>query len=279
MRVLVVGGAGKMGRWFARYFLSKGDEVYLFDIREFGASPLEGARIVSDPGDVMDRAQLVLVSVPIREAPHVVRSLPYPERDITLAEISSIKAKVVQELRRLPDRVEPLSLHPLFGPGLRDPSLGKMAVIEVKNLEEELAAAKKIMPGFRLTGATPEEHDRAMAMILSATYVVNIAYLLGVDRLGEDAFRELSGTTSLVQLVVSHAVASQDAGLISDLIAENPYTLECIRSLCEDMAGLVDRGRVVESLSYIRRKYGDGDLSRKSYGLLYRIFDMLRRSL
>lgn len=220
-----------MGSWFVEYFASRGHTVVLTDTEADAALKVADAfgaeRADSIPEAVHD-ADCTLICVPIRDTgPVILEAASAMRSGSVLIEISSVK-----HLTRAPMRTaaamgfRSLSLHPMFGPsaeGLKDKTL---VVVPVVDREEEEALAKSLFSDAAVIAVEHEEHDRAMAIVLSLTYFMNIA-LAGILR-DEDLqkLKRLAGTTFTVQLAVAEGIMTEDPGLVASLLLENPYTFE-----------------------------------------------------
>ena len=67
MRVAIIGGSGKMGRWFASFLLKEGEEVIITGRNEkklLEARQQLGVEIATSM-EAVSRADVVLISVPI----------------------------------------------------------------------------------------------------------------------------------------------------------------------------------------------------------------------
>ena len=231
MRVAVIGGAGKMGSWFVERFASGGHAVVLTDARADAAlrvADASGAERAGSIPEAVQDADCALICVPIEDTGAVVLEAASAMRaGSVIVEISSVKHSTVPPMRTAAEMgLRPLSLHPMFGPsaeGLKDKTV---AVVPVADRDEEEALAKSLFGDADVIVVGREEHDRAMAVVLSLTYIMNMALagMLG----GEDlrTLKRLAGTTFTVQLAVAEGVVAEDPGLVASLLFENPYTAE-----------------------------------------------------
>ncbi len=63
-------------------------------------------------------AEMILVSVPIKETPKVIEEIADSlEEDSLLFDIASVKEEVVDKMEEVELKSELVSIHPLFGPG------------------------------------------------------------------------------------------------------------------------------------------------------------------
>lgn len=104
-KVTIIGGCGKLGCFFSQQLSNAGHDVSILEHNDWNEAPR-----------LLGEAQLVLVCVPIEHTLTVIQqAAPYLKADTALADITSVKTPIVQEL--LKQHQGPvLSLHPMFGP-------------------------------------------------------------------------------------------------------------------------------------------------------------------
>lgn len=245
MNALVV-GAGSIGGLLANH-LAAHHEISIFDLDMEKASDLAkrlGARTDRDPDP--SEFDLVLVSVPISSAASVVRSMSSRMRKgSSIIEVSSIKSPVIGALREVASRgITVISIHPLFGPGLKDLSKGRAALIPVENGEEELRRVSAIFP-FDYVVVSLEEHDRAMAW-LALIHLILHAFLAS-SRDFSSILKSLETTSLKWFLRLGASSLLQSESLTRDLIRENPYFPEVfenfLSSLKADLPELRNKAR------------------------------------
>lgn len=229
MKVAIIGGAGRMGSWFALHFSSRGIPTVLSDLNidkarsvasRIGAETAESSiRAVAD-------ADLALICVPIDDIPGVIHEIAsHLKKGAVLAEISSVKARAVKALRDVASLgVQPLSFHPMFGPAA--PSLKNKTIIVVQVLDGNVEAdiASSLFEEAEIVISEQEEHDRVMAALLSLTYFLNIAFAKVISEEDLTSMKRMAGTTFTVQLTNAEAVISEDPVLVASLLRENTYT-------------------------------------------------------
>ena len=247
MRTAIIGGAGRMGAWFAKYFASKGYPVVLFDSKAEDARSLASRMRVEAAEslrEAVEGADLVLVSVPIPVTSEVIRrAVGHMGEGAVLVEISSMKAPTIDAMRWAADRsVLTLSLHPLFGPAATSLKGQKMILAPVLNSDAELKAARRLFGEADVTTTNPLEHDRAMALVLSVPYALNIAFagLLGEEK-DISMLKRMAGTTFTVQLALVGSVVGEDPHLVEALLKENELTSSYIERLIDELRTLDDR--------------------------------------
>lgn len=236
MRVAVLGAAGGMGSFFARYFRKQGDDVVVFDVRK-RAKFAAGFSVASSNSEAVRGADLVIVSVPMGVTAGVVREVsPDLKRGSTVVEMTSVKGDALAELRTVcrSHGVGLLSIHPMFGPLSKEKRF-KMCVVGGKGDE---AVARRLFPGARMTLLDPKEHDRLMAYVLSLVHLLNLAFASAVVKgVGPDEFKGIASPLASAQLDLSQAILSQDPALFSKIQVENPFVVEVLSSVISQLEG------------------------------------------
>ena len=144
-KISIIGVNGKMGKWFAEYFHKIGYEVIGFDtnnvIKEkfiIKANSLVSAILHTD---------YVMLCTPTKNTPEIIRLIAKEmRRGSYLIEISSQKFKTAQTLIKTPTRVNPICIHPMFGPGTKTIDNKNIIVIPIKDAKKELGVTKLLFP-------------------------------------------------------------------------------------------------------------------------------------
>lgn len=233
MLVSVIGGAGRMGSWFARYFLNRGYDVAIFDVRVDRAEHIArsiGARAYGSSIEAAREADILLIATPIDVTPKVVCEVAqWMRRNSILIEISSLKSKVMPVLRDVSKMgIRTLSVHPLFGSGAQGMAGEKIALIPVSDSASEEGLARRVFPEANIITVDLNTHDRVMALTLSLTHFMNIIFASIVGEEDVRLLKQLGGTTFSLQLIVSEAVMSEDPSLYASIQMTNEHTIEYI---------------------------------------------------
>jgi len=229
LKVAIIGGAGRMGAWFARYFSSKGVLAVLSDTRIKEAGDVAystGAEVARTNIEAVRDTDVVLVCVPIDKIRDVIMEIaPHMKRGSILVELSSIKGQAMEAFREIASvGIKPLSIHPLFGPMAESLKDKTIVVVPVVDADMEAGLARKLFEEAEIVVSEQEEHNRVMAIVLSLTYFTNLAFAKILSE--EDLFslKRLSGTTFTVQLALTESVVSEDLDLVKSLLKENRFT-------------------------------------------------------
>jgi chorismate mutase/prephenate dehydrogenase len=225
---VVVGGEGRMGRWFMRFLADQGFTVGSLD-------PAGSADENAWSERILATADLVLSAAP----PTVTGSLyeswaAAPPRGV-IADIASIKTPLVGPIRRLQSAgARVASLHPMFGPSvvlLRDCDV---VICDTGDMD----AAETVEQLFRSTTARVlhlplDEHDRQMADVLTLAHATVIAFALALPTQPSP----LRSTTLGALQTLSAALVRESPDVYFEIQARNPNSAAALARL----AGAVER--------------------------------------
>jgi chorismate mutase/prephenate dehydrogenase len=230
-RVLVIGGAGKMGRWMSRFLEAQGFGVEVAD----PAGPVPGFRCVADwSGGPIDH-DLVVVAAPLRISNEILLALAARRPPGVVFDIGSLKSPLRPGLRALAAAgVKVASIHPMFGPGTELLSGRHVIFVDAGSpaatatVRELFASTMAIQVDMDL-----ESHDRLVAYVLGLSHALNIAFFTALAESGEAAPRlaRMSSTTFDAQLGVAAEVARENPHLYFEIQSLNDYGTESLTAL------------------------------------------------
>jgi prephenate dehydrogenase len=289
VRVAIIGGSGKMGRWFASFLLKDGKEVVITGRNEsklLDAKRELGVEVATN-AEAVKQADVILVSVPIDNFEPVVQELqPYINPKQVVIDITSIKVFPVEIMHKYIKTGLTLGTHPMFGPGAK--SMAKQNFILTPTNEEERALAQRVreyllVRGARVTLMTPQEHDEMMAVILGLSHFIAIVSADTLLSLGGLKQRDtISGTTYKLLLTLVESVLSEDPDFYAALQMSLPNMTkieELFQRSSKTWAELVeskDRRQFVHRMNILRDKLkkDNPDLG-KAYQNMYKILEGL----
>lgn len=257
-RLLVVGGAGKMGRWLAQYFAGKGHRVASFD----PAGTVPGCVAAPSLAAGLADADVVIVATPLTPDAQPLRDVLAARPAALIADIFSMKSHVIEDLRSAAaSGLRVTSLHPMFGPDVATLAGRVVVVLDCGNG----AAADEAAALFRDTALTitrlpVEAHDAYMQYVLGLSHLVSILFFTTLARCGRsfDELATVASTTFYKQARVAAEVARENDRLYFEIQRLNRHSprlfdlmkrsLEAIASAAraegpEAFVGLIGRGR------------------------------------
>ena len=223
-RVLVVGGAGEMGRWLCLYLRSRGYDVVVNDI----AGPLEGFPFEADLAKGVASAEIVAVSVPMTEAPKVLQAIAKLRPKALVFDICSLKSPVEKELREMGAfGLRIASVHPMFGPTLFPLSSGNITFSDCGSGVAVVEAKEIFRPsGASLIDLSLDHHDEFMMFLLGLSHLTLLTFARSASQspFNFGGLRRPAGTTFSRLSVASMGLLEDPPALLRDIQALNPHT-------------------------------------------------------
>jgi len=252
--ISILGAGGKMGTWFVKFFLANGYQVIGYDIENeikdkavIKAESLVGAIL---------KADYVMLCTPTRRTPEIIRLIAKEmKRDSYLIEISSQKSKTAASLSKMPAKVNPLCIHPMFGPGTKKIIGQHIISIPIKDAKKELSVAKSLFPGANFVTIDVIEHDKKIAVILGLTHLINVVFANILAKDDKITLTEkMSGTTFKAQKILTESIMTESPELIETIIS-NPEIRRFAEEFWRDFGRLltsVQEGKSEEVIDYIK---------------------------
>ncbi len=268
-KVAIIGGYGKMGKWFARFLLDEGMQVVIAGRNqaklEEAAREL-GCRAASSE-EAVKMADAVILSVPIGSFEAVAREIiPSVKPGQYIFDITSVKAHPVEIMHKYFSGCRLMGTHPMFGPGAGSMA-GQRFVLTPTDAGEERSLAAQMQGylekrGARVTIMDPLEHDELMGIVLGLPHfiaLISADTLLSLGKLNKTA--DVSGTSFRLLLTLAEAVVSEDPDFYSSLqmslpdmakieeifLAKADFWLDLVRER--------DQEHFVQRMSYLREQF------------------------
>jgi prephenate dehydrogenase len=284
-KVAVIGGAGRMGRWFTYYFArSNNVRVSVYDKKRLVFRNLQYVDRCETINDCVKEADLVIVCVPIDSIVSVVQEcLTYMKEGATLSEISSIKKQIFSVLRAARKDITCLCIHPMFGPATKRSRIIKNLLIPVRNRAKELALLSSIFPRSEIEVIrNPDLHDKYMAVVIGLTYYINLVLGSMLSKLDLKTMKKIAGTSFGMQIMITESILNDSPELVSSLLRENPFNKTYITNFLAEAENIQDlvsgkderaTRKAVEDIKTRINRLTDTD---KSYVKFYRAIEYLK---
>ncbi len=226
MKILIIGGTGETGRFFAKFYKKHGFDVAIWGINKKKDIALElGVQFADELDEEIKSSDVVMISVPINITEKTIEEIaPKMHAGSLLMDITSIKKGPIEAMvKHAPADIEILGTHPMFGPSIPDirgqiviftPIEGRCAkwFPVIRKLYEDNGAHIEIMDAV--------EHDKMMAVVQGLTHFAYIS--IGA------VFRELE-----FDVVNSRRFMSPMYDIMLDLVGrilgQNPYLYAMIQ--------------------------------------------------
>jgi len=237
-RALVIGGAGKLGRWFVEFLASQGFEI---DVSDPAGAP-EGTTDIGDYRQAELEQDYIVVATPLGYTDAVLRELAMRRPRGVIFDVGSLKSPLRGGLMALKSHgCRVTSVHPMFGPDTELLS-GRHVIFVDLGHAEALAQAKELFAPTMVEQVVMslDEHDRLIAYVLGLSHALNIAFFTALAESGEAAPRlaKLSSTTFDAQLDVATRVAQESPQLYYEIQSLNDYGAESLEALAKAVESL-----------------------------------------
>ena len=255
-KVLLIGGAGKMGIWLARFLASQNFDVEIADPTEAAGDFPQIPNWEDSPLD----QDIIIVATPLRLSNKILEELARRKPKGIVFDIGSLKTPVRPGLNALIDAgVAVTSVHPMFGPNTEMLS-GRHVIFVDVGAPEATRQARDLFASTMVAQVEMdlESHDRLIAYILGLSHALNIAFFTALAESGEDAPRlaQLSSTTFDAQLEVARLVAGDNPQMYYEIQSLNDYgteALSALRDAVERIQSVVGEGDLEAFVSMMQR--------------------------
>jgi chorismate mutase / prephenate dehydrogenase len=232
-RVLVIGGAGLMGRWLVEFLSSQGFAVEVAD----PAGARAGGTALEDWHQSDLQQDFIVLATPLSITDAILKDLALRRPPGVIFDIGSLKSPLRAGLLALRSHgCKVTSVHPMFGPDTELLSgrhvifvdLGSAAALEAAQQLFAPTMAERIVMSL-------DDHDRLIAYVLGLSHALNIAFFTALADSGEAVPRlaRLSSTTFDAQLDVASRVARESPDLYYEIQSLNDYGAESLEALSQ----------------------------------------------
>jgi prephenate dehydrogenase len=287
LRVAII-GAGKMGRWFTRFFKDEGFSVVVSSRTRSKLEALRdefGVELADSNVEAVEGADWVLVCVSLDGLEAVLMEIGSRiQSGQVVMDIGSIKEIPVNLLHKYVKKGITLGTHPVFGPGAKSLE-GQNFVLTPVNEEERRFAGE--FKGWleerdaKVAVTSPRRHDELMSLVLGFPHFVGL--VAGDALMNNSDFveaKQVGGASYKLLLTLVEAVSSEEPVFYSNLHMSLPE-VEKIEGLflekVEEWLELVrhkDRSGFTRKMEQVKKRLQELDPDYKRYyQVMYRLLD------
>ena len=226
MNVGIIGGSDGLGKTLVYYFRDE------FNVFITGYNPEKGKRVADELGvnyiesnaGLANISDILIVSVPIQYTSEVIREVaPFMKSGSLMVDVTSIKEEPSRTMAEaLPETVEYIPTHPVFGP--RTTSLDNQVIV--------LTADKKgkwypkvydylASKNMRIIETSAKNHDFMMSIVQVLTHFSFISTASAIEKLGVDISETEDYESPIYNLMID---------MIARIVSQNPYLTYNIQS-------------------------------------------------
>jgi len=252
-QAIVLGGLGQVGDLIARALTQAGTEVLIVDALPRPAAIRAGRYLQADitqPDDALlqaiARADCVAMCLPesvaLASAPAILDAM---SRGALWVDTLSVKQNICGLLRSYAEKLELVSINPMFAPslGFADHSV---AFVEISGgpKSQELARTLRSL-GARVESVTAETHDRLTAAIQVATHAAILSFGAVLLELAYNVDKGLAIATPphLTLLSLLNRVSNANPEVYWDIQHHHPHAASVRKSLSDAVTALDSAAR------------------------------------
>jgi prephenate dehydrogenase len=230
--ICIIGGKGRMGRWFETRFREAGMAPVVVDLKD---GPVSQQFIAS--------FDVVMLAVPVPAVDEVMKSIgSYIRPDAVIMDISSLKRNPVNSMLKY-SQCEVIGTHPLWGPSAIS-FADQVIFICPERTKIWIGAVRRFLEehGTEIIEIEPEKHDKLMACVQTLRHMMLTALGQTLVKLGFDVERDTEASGRWFQQLLgmmSHQF-EQPSELYSDLAIENEYAAGTLNAFQQSLSQLTD---------------------------------------
>ena len=253
MNVGIIGGSSGLGRTLIYYFRDE------FDVSITGRDHKKGRDIareadvnyVESNAELAKASDILVVSVPIQYTEDVIREVaPFMREGSVMIDVTSVKegpSKTMAET--LPENVEYIPTHPVFGPRTTDLN-NQVIVLTADRKGEWYDKVYRYLKSknMRIIETTAEKHDYMMSIVQVLTHFSFISTASAIEKLKVDLSETEDYESPIYNLMID---------MIARIVAQNPYLTYNIQSMNHN--GPKIRNTFADAVHELRDVINEGD--------------------
>ncbi|GMU44312.1 MAG: bifunctional chorismate mutase/prephenate dehydrogenase [Xanthomonadales bacterium] len=264
-RALVIGGNGRMGRWFVRFLAAQGFDVEVAD--PSGAPEGSVGRANWSEG-ALDQ-DLIVVAAPMRRSNEILLALAERRPAGLVFDIGSLKTPLIEGLTACAAAgLRVCSVHPMFGPDTELLSDRHVIFLPV-GAPDAVCQARELFAQTMVQAVEMSlaEHDHLIAYVLGLSHALNIVFFTALANSGEAApkLARMSSTTFDRQLRIATGVASENPRMYYEIQSLNAFrgeALDALRRAVGELTRCIEEGDEIGFVALMER--GRGYLSARA---------------
>ena len=227
MNVGIIGGSDGLGKTLVYYFRDE------FDVFITGRDHKKGKKVASELGvnyiesnaGLANISDILVVSVPIHHTSDVIREVaPFMKDGSLMVDVTSVKEEPSKTMAEaLPDTVEYIPTHPVFGP--RTTELDNQVIVltaDKKGKWYDKVYSYLSSKNMRIIETTAEKHDFMMGIVQVLTHFSFISTASAIEKLKVDLAETEDYESPIYNLMID---------MIARIVSQNPYLTYYIQSM------------------------------------------------
>ena len=254
MNIGIIGGTRGLGKKLAFFFKNDGFNVTITGRDESVGNLVSkelGVNYSSDNIGTVENSDIVVIAVPISSTLDVITELaPLMKQGTLLVDVTSVKEKPSTVMSKVvPEGVEFIPTHPVFGPRLTDLN-GQIIVLTPIVKGEWYPKVVSYLEGknMQVIESSPVEHDKMMAIVQVLTHFSYISTAYTIAKLDIDIKDTQNFKSPIYNLMLD---------TIARIVSQNPHLTYSIQY--ENNQGEFIRDTFLEAVSELKDVISQGD--------------------
>ena len=227
MNVGIIGGSDGLGKTLIYYFRDE------FEVYITGRDHKKGRAVANDMNvnyiesneGLANISDILVISVPIQYTSDVIREVaPFMKSGSLMVDVTSVKEGPTQTMSEaLPENVEYIPTHPVFGP--RTTRLDNQVIVLTADKKGEwYPKVYDYLAGknMRIIETTAEKHDFMMSIVQVLTHFSFISTASAIEKLRVDLSETEDYESPIYNLMID---------MIARIVSQNPYLTYNIQSM------------------------------------------------
>jgi prephenate dehydrogenase len=227
MNVGIIGGSDGLGKTLVYYFRDEFTVYISARDHKKGRAVAEELNInyIESNAGLANISDILIISVPIQHTSDVIREVaPFMKDGSVMIDVTSIKEEPSNTMKEvLPETVEYIPTHPVFGP--RTTELDNQVIVltaDKKGKWYERVYNYLASQNMRIIETTPEKHDFMMSIVQVLTHFSFISTAYAFEKLKVDINETEDYESPIYNLMID---------VIARIVAQNPYLTYNIQSM------------------------------------------------
>lgn len=227
MNVGIIGGSDGLGKTLVYYFRDE------FNVFITGRDHKKGRQVASEANvnyiesnaGLANISDILIISVPIQHTSKVIHEVaPFMKEGSLMIDVTSVKENPSKAMAEaLPDTIEYIPTHPIFGP--RTTNLDNQVIVltpDKKGKWYEKVYKYLEDKNMRIIETTAEKHDYMMSIVQVLTHFSFISTASAIEKLKVDLSETEDYESPIYNLMID---------MIARIVAQNPYLTYNIQSM------------------------------------------------
>ena len=227
MNVGIIGGSDGLGKTLVYYLRDEFDVFISGRDHKKGMKVAEEANVnyIESNAGLANISDIVIVAVPIHLTSDVIREVaPFMKEGSLMVDVTSIKEEPSRTMAEvLPETIEYIPTHPVFGPRTTDLN-NQVIVLTADKKGKWYDKVYNYLEGknMRIIETTAQKHDYMMSIVQVLTHFSFISTASAIEKLKVDLSETEDYESPIYNLMID---------MIARIVAQNPYLTYYIQSM------------------------------------------------